>query len=130
MRWWNARNARRPEDRGAAAVEFALVLPIALLVIFAIIDFGRMLNAQITLTEAARESARAAALVGDSAAQDRFNSIAGPLGGTASIVACSPGSADSDATVDASIDFQFVTPLAVIVGSRTLDAHSEMSCVH
>ena len=44
--------------------------PVLLLVIFGIIDFGRMLNAQITLTEAAREGARATSIV-DAAAGGR-----------------------------------------------------------
>ena len=52
----------RRAERGAAAVEMALVLPMLLFVVFGIIDFGRLLNAQITLTEAAREGARAAAM--------------------------------------------------------------------
>lgn len=45
-------------ERGAAAVEFALVLPILLLIMLAIIEFGRAYNAQISLTHAARETAR------------------------------------------------------------------------
>jgi Flp pilus assembly protein TadG len=128
MRW----NGERPRDRGTAAVEFALVLPIALLVIFGIIDFGRMLNAQITLTEATREAARAAALSGESAAEDRFAAIAGSVVGSTSpsIDVCTPGNPDSDAEVDVTYDFQFVTPLAVIIGSKTLSAHGEMPCLH
>lgn len=54
--------SRSAQDRGTAAVEFALVLPLLLLVVLGIIDFGRALNAQITLTQAAREGARLAAL--------------------------------------------------------------------
>src|SRR5215469_8933308 len=49
-------------DRGAAAVEFALLLPVLLFILFGIIDFGRALNAQITITQAAREGARLDAL--------------------------------------------------------------------
>src|ERR1039458_5924651 len=49
-------------ERGAAAVEFALLLPVLLLLVFGIVDFGRALNAQITLTQAAREGVRLAAL--------------------------------------------------------------------
>src|SRR5258708_3259846 len=49
-------------DRGSVAVEFALLLPVLLLLIFGIIDFGRAINAQITLTQAAREGARLASL--------------------------------------------------------------------
>ena len=60
MRRRTARNT--PRDRGAAAVEFALLLPVLLLLVFGIIDFGRALNASITLTQAAREGARLAAV--------------------------------------------------------------------
>lgn len=55
-----AGRVRRP-DGGAAAVEFAIVLPLLLAIVFGIIDFGRMMANQITLNEAAREGARAAA---------------------------------------------------------------------
>ena len=46
------------DDRGAAAVEFALVLPLLLLLLGGIIDFGFALNTQISLTHAAREGVR------------------------------------------------------------------------
>ena len=64
---WRPSIGRKAPDRGATAVEFALVLPLLLLLVFGIIDFGRALNAQITLTQAAREGARLEAL-GDSSA--------------------------------------------------------------
>ena len=51
-------------DRGAAAVEMALVLPILLLVLFALVDFGRAYNMKIELTQAAREGVRVIALGG------------------------------------------------------------------
>ena len=51
--------ARAPRgDRGAAAVEFALVLPLLIAMILGMIDFGRAYNQQITLTQLAREGAR------------------------------------------------------------------------
>lgn len=53
---------RRMHDRGAAAVEFALVLPILLLLVFGIVEFGRIYNIQTTITAAAREGARVMAL--------------------------------------------------------------------
>jgi Flp pilus assembly protein TadG len=52
----------RQAQRGAAAVETAIVLPVLLFVLFGLIDFGRMIRAQIDLTQAAREGVRAAAL--------------------------------------------------------------------
>jgi len=50
------------DDRGAAAVEMALVLPVLLSLIIGIIDFSRIYNGQIQLSQAAREGARIAAL--------------------------------------------------------------------
>ncbi|KFF58793.1 hypothetical protein JF66_15935 [Cryobacterium sp. MLB-32] len=50
------------DDRGAAAVEFALVLPVLLLLIFGLMEFGRLYNVQISLSNAAREGARTMAI--------------------------------------------------------------------
>lgn len=104
----------RPDraDRGAAAVEFALVLPLLLLVLFGLIDFGRALNAQIALTQAAREGVRLAALQ-QPGVVDRTRAAAAPLTGvTVTVTACpaNPGPAD-DAVVLARQDFAFVTPI-------------------
>jgi Flp pilus assembly protein TadG len=52
-------------DRGAAAVEFALVLPVLVAFIVGIVDLGQLLNAQLVATDAARESARSMVLTGD-----------------------------------------------------------------
>jgi hypothetical protein len=49
-------------DRGAAAVEMALVMPLLLFVIFAIVDFSRAYNTQIQLSQAAREGVRLVAM--------------------------------------------------------------------
>ncbi|TFD19264.1 TadE/TadG family type IV pilus assembly protein [Cryobacterium sp. TMS1-13-1] len=45
-------------ERGAVAVEFALLLPVLVLLVFGIFEFGRVYNAQISITNAAREGAR------------------------------------------------------------------------
>jgi Flp pilus assembly protein TadG len=55
------------EDRGAQAVEFAILVPALLLIITGIITFGFVFNAQITVTQAAREGARLAAICGQDA---------------------------------------------------------------
>jgi Flp pilus assembly protein TadG len=52
----------RGEERGAAAVEFALVVPLLLLVLFGIISYGFMLSVRQSLAQAAGEGARAAAV--------------------------------------------------------------------
>jgi Flp pilus assembly pilin Flp len=48
------------EQEGAAAVEFALLLPLLVLLLFGIIEFGLAFNARIQATNAAREGARMA----------------------------------------------------------------------
>ena len=49
----------RQED-GAAAVEFALLLPLLVLLLFGFIQFGTAFNTRIQATNAAREAARVA----------------------------------------------------------------------
>lgn len=49
-------------ERGAVAVEFALILPVFLLLLLGIMEFGRAYNAQLSLTHAARESVRTLAI--------------------------------------------------------------------
>ncbi len=58
------RDLRRWRDRGAAAVEFALVVPVLILLIFGAIEFGLYVQS-LTMTEnAAREGVRLASLIG------------------------------------------------------------------
>jgi Flp pilus assembly protein TadG len=54
----------RGEQRGVAAIEFAFVLPILLLLIFAMIQFGFVFVIQTAMSNAAREEARWIALQG------------------------------------------------------------------
>ena len=51
--------ARRDQE-GAAAVEFALLLPLLVLLLFGMIEFGLAFNTRIQATNAAREAARRA----------------------------------------------------------------------
>jgi Flp pilus assembly protein TadG len=57
----------RRSERGAAAVEFALVVPVLLLLVFGVIEFSRLYNEQISLTNAARSAARVMAIGNDQA---------------------------------------------------------------
>lgn len=56
---------RRPEQRGQGLVEFALILPLLLLIIAGVIEFGRMLAIYNGVSNAAREAARYGSVVGD-----------------------------------------------------------------
>jgi Flp pilus assembly protein TadG len=52
--------AVRREERGQTLVEFALILPILVLVLFGILDLGRAVYAYSTINNAAREAGRLA----------------------------------------------------------------------
>jgi len=52
------------KQRGAAAVEFAVVAPILVLLLFGMIEYGRMVMVQQMVTNATREGARRAVLDG------------------------------------------------------------------
>ncbi len=59
----------RRSDAGQSLVEFALVMPIVLLMLVGIIEFGRAWNVQQVLTDAAREGARQAVLANPAVTQ-------------------------------------------------------------
>ena len=123
-------------DHGAAAVELALVLPLLLLLVFGIIDFGRMLNTQITLTEAAREGARAAALGHDPAQRVARTANGTAVDGT-TVTSCPGDDPRADAVVTLTHEFAPVTPLEPLMrlaggagnSSITISARGVMPCV-
>ena len=55
---------RRTRDDGAAAVEFALVMPLLVLLVSGIMAFGIVFAQEISLGNAARQAARSAAVNG------------------------------------------------------------------
>lgn len=57
---WLRRLARG--ERGQALVEFALVTPLLLILLLGMVEFGRAWNTYQTVTDAAREGARVAAV--------------------------------------------------------------------
>lgn len=138
---WVTRIRVKAGDRGAAAVEFALLLPVVLLLVFGLIDFGRALNAQITLTQAAREGARLASFGQASAAvvtrtQTAANGLSLPAADIA-VTTCAPGAgAAANAQVTISYPFSFATPIGAIMSmfgsgaakSLTLTATATMPC--
>jgi Flp pilus assembly protein TadG len=127
------------QDRGAAAVEFAIMLPLLLLIVFGIIDFGRALNAQVTLTQAAREGARLDALSQPNVVSRTQAAATGLSGvGVTIVSACGPGAGpNANATVKVTYTFKFVTPIGAIaklfgnagIGSQlNLSAQGVMPC--
>jgi Flp pilus assembly protein TadG len=55
------------KERGAVAVEFALIAPILISLVLGIVEFSNFYNMQISVTQAAREGARTMAIKNDQA---------------------------------------------------------------
>ena len=119
-------------EGGQSLVEFALVLPIFLLVLFAIIDFGMAFHAWIVVTNSAREGGRLGSVhpaldaVGSpcygqgSLAQcieTRVRDTAGDLGDEVVVtVTNADGVPGESVVVGVSYDYSLITPMANILG--------------
>ena len=114
------RTRRRPRTRGQALVEFAFVLPIFVLVLSGILDFGFMLFARMTVINAAREGARAAVTASDP------TTIPSVATGAAQAVASGIGAASLGvtATCVAIVTTPGPCTFATTTGSKTGDAVS------
>jgi Flp pilus assembly protein TadG len=58
----------KAKERGAVAVEFALLAPVLIMLLLGIMEFGRAYSVQISLSSAAREGVRVMAIGNDTAA--------------------------------------------------------------
>jgi len=101
-------------ERGAVAVEFALVFPILIVVLIGIIEYGSVFNAQLLVTGAAREAAREMAVTGDvgqaqSAALGAAEGLAPALTAGEVSIDASGCSAGADITVTVSYPKPFLT---------------------
>jgi Flp pilus assembly protein TadG len=71
--------ARQRSDRGQATVELALTLPVVVILLLGLVQAGTLARDQILVTHAAREAARAAAVVDDRSSIVQAATGAGPL---------------------------------------------------
>ena len=89
-------------SRGAAAVEFALVVPLLLGLAFAIVSYGVMLSLRQTVSQAAAEGARAAAVAPAHPSSPAYGAVARASSAVASALgpgyACSGGALTKDGT--------------------------------
>ena len=121
-------------ERGAALVEFALVLPFLMTILCATIDFGLCMYTLNNLTAAVREGGRYAAVrnpaptVNDTAVTNRvYNYIAGlPSGQTAAQIRATISSTVPDALTGnitvkiTGYQYKAVTPIAALFGMSTI----------
>lgn len=83
-----SRPGRRGRHRAQALVEFALVLPLLLLLVFGIVDAGRLIYAYNTVANSARNSARVAIVNQSTAGADICDTTVATPGATAYPVGC------------------------------------------
>jgi Flp pilus assembly protein TadG len=117
---------RRPaRERGQTLLEFALVLPIMLVFLFTIVDFGIALDRRITLQHAVREGARQGAVTNSMAAiiDATVNQSQGLLD-PADVDVCyedtdgngNPGDPGDNVRVSATFTYDFTIAIAEVFG--------------
>lgn len=128
------RSCRR-NRKGAAVVEFAVVAPVFFLLVFGIIEYGRMVMVQQLITNASREGARRGVLDGATTAEvstlvNNYLASGGIKGATITVTPNPPSSAGYGApvTVTVGVPFSKVSwlPKPMFLGNRTLSARSIM----
>lgn len=99
------------DQRGAQAVEFALVLPILLALLVGIMEFGMMFNRQVMVTQAARAAARSMAIHNSpSDARDAARNAAPSLGLTESQISVTPSTCPPTGKTDVVVTITRDTP--------------------
>jgi Flp pilus assembly protein TadG len=134
----------RKTDTGQALVEFAMILPLFVLLFMSMVEFGRAFHTWLLITNGAREGARVAAVQSDLATvQNRiYNSFCANYPSQCNIdpskVTISTsnvqGARGSMVTIDVAYDFQWVTPIGSIVNivsggnlpNLTIRSHASM----
>ncbi len=113
------RKRREKGEKGQALVEFALLVPIFLILLFAIVDFGMGFYSWITVTNSAREGARiGAVLASEQDIKDRVHDTAGLPNEDANMDIVVTNAADQGGlpgqSVVVKVDYRYdlITPLA------------------
>ena len=125
-------NVKTSRDRGAVMVELAFILPILVMLLVGIVEFGRAYSAQVSIQGAAREGARSLALKESSDAVDAavWGAAGSAVVTSVTKVACPAGSTSTStayATVIVNATFTFSIPF-VSLGTRNMSATARMRC--
>jgi hypothetical protein len=115
-------------DSGQATVELALALPLLMVLLLAVVQVGLVVRAQVLVTHAAREAARAAAVDADPAAPVEAAEGASSLDPSRMTVASS-GRAGAGSHVTVVVTYHFITDVPIVgalVGDVTLAGEATM----
>jgi Flp pilus assembly protein TadG len=134
LRIFPAKSSVLHRERGQSLLEFALVVPIFLILIMGIIDFSLGLKSWITITNASREAARYAAVSCSSGVADTddvkeraVTAASGLSIATSDVTVTNCGTGRSSQSVSVSVDYAYnlVTPLGGLLGLDTISLNSE-----
>jgi Flp pilus assembly protein TadG len=111
---------------GQSLTEFALVLPVLMLLVIAVLDFGRAVYAYSVVANAAREGARFACVAPNDSAGAVAAATAAAIGLDVARLTVTFSRPDSSSVrVLVSYDFQLITPLiANVLGGSGLTLRS------
>ena len=114
------------DDRGVVALEFVLIAPFLIALIFSIAQFGIFYARRVEVESAARDAARTLALTPGMAP-----AAAVPPGMTLDTtrtnVGCVAGNTTSDARINLASDYTFSIP-GIPVGTKTIRVEGKMRC--
>ena len=112
-------------ERGSAVVEFALILPLVLVLVLGVVEVAIVARSEIQLIHAAREGARQAAVSPDTGqASAAVRKALGPAGSGARISVSRPSAIGQPARVRVSIRHRVGAP---ILGGFTIDLAASAS---
>jgi Flp pilus assembly protein TadG len=117
MAWPFSRRADRPRTRGQALVEVAVVLPLFLLLLMTIFDFGRVIYIQHTINQDAREGVRRGVVSTDGLTAVTFPAQYQAIRNAAKVMA--PGVPMTDASIfgDPATPECSISPDPVVLGT-------------
>ena len=122
----------RTSDDGAELIEMAIVLPLLLLLIMGMVDFGFMFQRYVVLTNAAAEGARVASLPGYTSADVTARVAAYATNGgvqgtvnTSTVAVALPGAGGGtwpgrEVTVTHVYTYEYIGPIAALFSGSTL----------
>ena len=116
--------------KGQSLVEFALVLPLILLILMGIVEFGLMFNSYLTINNASREGARLASVGGtDVEVETRVETVSTTLNLANIDVTVNPAQGFRDrgdpCTVTVDYTYDLITPIISNILGNSIVLSSE-----
>lgn len=119
-------------EKGQSLVEFALIIPVVLLILLGILEFGMMLNSYLTISNASREGARQGAIgSSDSDIQAKIMEISPNLDDMDILVEITPTEGSRRrgdmVTISITYNYEVINPLISSIINNSVQLKSQTS---